>query len=109
MKRIYIILAVLGTALPYYFLIQFIVENGFNLNLLVEMLFTNSISTFFAVDFFISCFVFIIFMFKESKRLNIKKAQWVCLITLCVVGLSLAFPLFLYIRECKLENMEVAG
>ncbi len=99
MKKVYLILAVIGTILPYYFLIQFIAENGFDVALLGQQLFANYISTFFAVDFFVSCFVFLAFMFSEVKRYSIKTVQWICLATLFSVGLSLALPLFLYCRE----------
>lgn len=98
MRNVYLLFAIIGTVFPYYFLVQFLNKNGFDLGLLVDLLFANSISTFFAVDFFISCFVFIIFMFNESRKYNIKE-KWICLLTLFTVGLSLALPLFLFFRE----------
>ncbi len=99
MKKIYLTLAIIGTGFPYYYLTQFILENGFNIALLGHQLFANYISTFFAVDFFISCTVFLIFMFCEVKRYSIKTVQWICFATLFTVGLSLALPLFLIFRE----------
>ncbi len=99
MKKIYLLSAILGTILPYYFFVMFLIENGFNTSLLISQLFANNISTFFAVDFLISCIIFLIYMFKECNKLSIKKIQWLCLLALCTVGLSLALPLFLFFRE----------
>lgn len=99
MKRLYVVAFIIGTVFPYYFFIQFLMVHGLNVKKIVDLLFVNNISTFFAVDFFISCFVFIVFMFNESKRLRIGREKWLCLISLFTVGLSLALPLFLFIRE----------
>ncbi len=106
MKRLYLCLAAIGTILPYYFLIAFLSANGLNFKLLISELFANSISTFFAVDFLISCVVFLIYMFNESTRLNMKKEKWICLATTCTVGLSLALPLFLFFRENYIHRVK---
>jgi hypothetical protein len=95
MKKIYLFFCVIGTIFPYYFFISFLTKQRFDLKLLADLLFANTISTFFAVDFLIRCIIFLVFMFTESKKYNIK-GKWFCLISLCTVGLSLAFPLFLY-------------
>ncbi|MBI6862468.1 DUF2834 domain-containing protein, partial [Lysinibacillus fusiformis] len=52
MRKVYLLFAIIGTVFPYYFLVKFLNENGFDLGLLIDLLFINSISTFFAVDFF---------------------------------------------------------
>lgn len=105
-KKIYLLSAVLGTILPYYFLTLFVIENGFNFPLLISELFANNISTFFAVDFLISCIIFLVYMFRECNRLLIKKVKWLCLLALCTVGLSLALPLFLFFRENYISRIE---
>jgi zinc transporter ZupT len=112
--KLYLILGLIGTVFPYYFFIQFLRDNGLDLGLLMELLFTNTISAFFAVDFIISCVVFLVFMFNESRKYNIKE-KWICLLSLFTVGLSLALPLFLFFRHSyinskvkyKLENKHV--
>lgn len=99
MKKVYLILSIIGTIVPYYFLIQFLKVSGFDFILMLELLFANDISAFFAIDFLISSVVFIVFMFKEAKNIGMKKfQQYICLVTLFTVGLSLAFPLFLFFR-----------
>jgi hypothetical protein len=95
---VYVFLSIIGTVFPYYFFIPFVSKHGLDVPLLLDLLFTNSISTFFAVDFILSCIVFIFFLFSESNKYQIKE-KWICLFSLCVVGLSLALPLFLFFRH----------
>lgn len=101
-KNIYFILALIGLLAPYYFLFKFLGTNGFDLDLLVQQLLANNISTFFAVDLVISIFVFWIYLFAESNKLQMKNA-WLYLLASLLVGLSFALPLFLYFKERKLE------
>jgi hypothetical protein len=101
MKRLYLILAVAGFVLPYYFLINFLATNGLNLTLLVEQLFGTPISTFFAVDLIITAMVFWVFLYQEARRLQLQR-WWVYIIATLLVGPSFALPLFLYFRETRL-------
>ena len=102
-KSIYLILALLGLVVPYWFLFKFLSTNGFDLALLVQQLFANNISTFFAVDLVISILVFWLYMIAEANKLHMKN-WWLYILASLTVGLSFALPLFLYFREGKLEN-----
>jgi phosphoglycerol transferase MdoB-like AlkP superfamily enzyme len=70
--------------------------------LLIQQLFANDISTFFAIDLVISIIVFWVYLFAEANKLQMKNA-WLYLLASVTVGLSFALPLFLYFRERKLE------
>ena len=100
-KNIYLGLVLLGLLIPYYFLFKFLGSNGLNISLLVQQLFANDISTFFAVDLVISILVFWIYMFTEANKLQMKNS-WLYLLASLLVGLSFALPLFLYFRERNL-------
>ena len=102
-KNIYLVLALLGLLIPYYFLFKFLGSNGLNISLLVQQLFANNISTFFAVDLVISILVFWIYMFEEANKLQMKNS-WLYLLASLLVGLSFALPLFLYFRARKMET-----
>ena len=102
-KNIYLVFALIGLFAPYYFLLQFLSANGFNIPLLIEQLFANQISTFFAVDLIISIVIFWIYMIAEAIKLQMKN-WWLYVLASLTVGLSFALPLFLYFREHKLEN-----
>jgi hypothetical protein len=106
MKNLYLFLAVIGLALPYYFFVSFLIENGLDVELLVEQLFANRISTFFAVDLIITAIVFLAFAYQESKKWQMSN-WWAYVIATLVVGPSFAFPLFLYFREQRMSAMGV--
>lgn len=103
-KNIYLILALIGAVVPYAFFVPFLMENGLNLSLLCQLLFANKISTFFALDFFISCIAFIVFMFYDSQKSHMKKEVWICLAGLFALGLSFSLPLFLFFRQSSKQN-----
>jgi len=100
--NIYLVLAILGLLLPYWFFFRFLNANGLNVSLLIQQLFANDISTFFAVDLILSTIVFWIFMVSETAKLQMKNS-WLYILASLAVGLSFALPLFLYFRERKLQ------
>ena len=104
-KRIYIVLSVLGFAVPYYFLVRFVAEHGLHLSVLVRQSFANPISSFFAADVIVSSVVLWAFMYQEMRKRSIK-LWWVCVIANLAVGVSLALPLFLLLREIQIEKQE---
>ena len=89
MRKLYLILAVIGLMLPYYFFVSFLVENGLDLGLLIDQLFANDISTFFAVDLIITAVVFLIFMFREAARYRMRN-WWLYVVATLAVGPSFA-------------------
>ena len=102
-KNIYLRLAFIGLLVPYYFLFKFLGANGLVIPLLIQQLFANNISTFFAVDLVISIIVFWIYMIAEANKLEMKN-WWLYILASLTVGLSFALPLFLFFKERKLEN-----
>lgn len=102
-KTIYLIGAIIGIVLPYFFLIQFLMEYGFDLPIFFQQMFANPIASMFAVALLITSFVFWLFLFAEGRRLDMGYL-WLYVLLNLFVGLSLAFPLFLYFREGALES-----
>jgi phosphate/sulfate permease len=105
-KLVYLILAIIGFILPYYFLISFLMTHGLAARVFLNQLIGTPISTFFATDLLISCVVFMKFLKGEAER-HAMKHQWVYWISLLTVGLSFALPLFLWAREGYLESRAV--
>ena len=102
MKRVYLLLTILGLVVPYYFFITFLLEFGLDFELFFQQLFATPISTFFAVDLIITAIVFLYYSRNESKRLGV--GNWrVYLVTTLLVGPSFSFPLFQYVRQKKIE------
>ena len=102
-KTIYLLLCFLGVILPYWQFLPWVAEHGLNLALMVQQLFANRISAFFGMDVIASAVALIVFMRVESARQAIGK-RWVPLLAVLAVGVSLGLPLFLYMRERKLED-----
>jgi hypothetical protein len=104
MKRLYLLLAVIGFVLPYYFFVSFLIANGLDLQLLLSQLFANNISSFFAVDLIVSAIVFWVFLGREAQRCRMGN-WWVYIVATLVIGPSFALPLFLYFREPRMEAL----
>jgi len=104
-QYLYLILCVLGTALPCSQLFPFLAEHGFNIPLLIEQLFANRISGFFGLDVIVSSIVLWIFVLTEGRRQQMKRL-WIYLICNLAVGVSLGLPLFLYMRERKTSERQ---
>ena len=102
-KTMYLTLCVLGVALPYWQFIPWVMANGLNLPLLVHQLFANRVGGFFGMDVFLSAVVLLVFTRNEGRRLSVP-GRWLPLVAVLTVGVSLGLPLFLYLREGKLEN-----
>lgn len=102
MQWLFLIVAILGAALPLSYLAPFLMEHGFNLPLLFRQLFQNNISSFFGVDVIISAIALLLFVFYEGRRRGMKNL-WAYLLCTLAVGVSFGLPLFLFFRERKLN------
>ncbi len=103
-KTIYLAFCGIGVVLPYWEFVPWITAHGLNVPLLVQQLFANRISGFFGLDVIVSSLVLLVFMRAEAVRVGNIRGPWLPVIALLVVGVSLALPLFLYLRELALEN-----
>jgi hypothetical protein len=103
-KTIYLALCFVGALLPYWQFVPWVIQHGMNLPLFVRELFANRISAFFGMDVLISAIVLIAFMRVESGRLKIRR-RWLPVLAVLTVGVSLALPMFLYMRELRMEEL----
>jgi hypothetical protein len=107
LKTLYLILCVIGAVLPYWQFVPWVSQNGLSMPLFFHELFANSISSFFGMDALVSAAVLGVFMRSEGSRLHIA-GRWLPVLALLLVGVSLAFPMFLYMRERDLAQTEPA-
>lgn len=98
----YLALCIAGTLLPYSQFISFLREHGLDLRLFLEQLFANRISGFFAMDVIVSSLVLWLFVFTDGRRYGVRHL-WAPIVANLAVGVSLGRPLFLYLREARLE------
>lgn len=101
-KNVYLVLCVLGTAIPYTFFVPFLAENGLDLGLFTQEMFSTQIASFFSSDVLLSSLALWAFIFFELRKRPIKN-WWLAIIGNLVVGVSLALPLFLLLRELSRE------
>lgn len=98
MRKTYLILAILGGIIPYLFFFKFIQAEGLNLPLFMESLFVNGAAGGFSADLLFTSFIFWLFMFLQAKESNGPKPFLFILLNL-TIGLSCAFPAYLYAKE----------
>ncbi|MGB8521820.1 MAG: DUF2834 domain-containing protein [Candidatus Acidiferrales bacterium] len=103
LRTIYLILCFLGLILTYWQFLPWVAQNGLNMPLFFHLLFANRISAFFGMDVFVSAAALLVFMRTEGPKLQIS-LRWLPVAALILVGVSLALPLFLYLRERKLDH-----
>lgn len=103
LQTLYLVLCILGTVLPYAQFVPFLFENGLDLKLFFEQASANQISRFAFTDLLISSLVLWVFVFWEGSRLKMKHL-WVYVASNLLVGVSLGLPLFLLMRQRKLEE-----
>jgi hypothetical protein len=102
-KTIYLLLCFVGVVLPYWQFVPWVAENGLNMRLFVQQLFANRVGAFFGMDVFVSAIALLLFVRIENSRLNVR-GRWLPVLAVLTVGVSLGLPLFLYLREVKLEQ-----
>jgi hypothetical protein len=102
-KSIYLGLCFVGLLLPYWQFVPWVAQHGMSFPLFFRDLFANRISAFFGMDVFVTAAVLIIFMRVERRRLTIPN-PWLPILALLTVGVSLALPIFLYMRELNLDR-----
>lgn len=105
MRPVYLALFIFGTIIPYYYLIMFVAEYGFDFTMMIRILFSNHISSFFGWDVLISAAVLLLFIISDISRETIKYL-WMPIVATLFVGVSSGLPLFLFLREGYLEENE---
>jgi len=102
-KSLYLLLCVAGTLLPYSQFIPFLRDHGLDLRVFVEQLFSTRIGGFFGLDVIVSALTLWAFVAIEGRRAGMKHL-WAPMAAVLTVGVSLGLPLFLYLREQRLEG-----
>ena len=97
-KRLYLVLCVVGTVLPYSQFIPFLREHGPDLSVFLQQLFANRVSGFFAFDVIVSSLALWVLVLVEGRRAGMRYL-WAPIAATLAVGVSLGLPLFLFLRE----------
>jgi len=96
MKSFYLLLAIIGTILPYAFFVQHVGAEGYALPAFLAGVFATPAASGFAADLVVSSLVFWFWMFTADAP---APKPWVFIALNLLIGLSCALPAWLYWRE----------
>lgn len=98
MRNVFLILAVIGTILPYIYFIRWFEEHGYDLGAMVDAWNVNDASTGLVYDLTVAFAALVIWIIWET----LQNRRWLNLIavpaSLCI-GVSCGLPLYLYLRS----------
>jgi hypothetical protein len=97
-KNFYLLAAVVGAIVPYYFFTQFFLAEGANLVVFLEGIFANGAAGGFAADIFISSAIFWSYLIVKKEP-----GLWKYILLNLAIGLSCALPYYLYVKESERE------
>ena len=103
MQIVYAVLCIVGTAWPLAQFIPWLPDHGLNVPHFVSQATATPIAAFGWSDLVVSGAVVAAFILTEGRRLGMRHA-WASMLGL-IVGVSLALPLFLLLRQRHLEAM----
>ena len=103
MKTFYATCAILGAALPYSQLAVWLGERGLDVGAFAAAVFSSRISAFAWLDVLVSAIVLIALIVVEGRRLEIP-FLWLPILATLGVGVSCGLPLFLLMRQARLER-----
>lgn len=103
----YLLLAIIGLVMTGYYNFQFVAESGgsFSIAEFIAAGASNSASASLSWDLAIACIAGLIWMFMESRRLGLR-FFWLYAILAFTVAYAFAFPLFLFVRQGKIDNID---
>jgi 4-amino-4-deoxy-L-arabinose transferase-like glycosyltransferase len=97
-KNVYIVLCILGAVIPMAVFVPFALENGLDMRLFAREMFGTQVASFLSADLMLSSLALWAFIFFEVRKSPIPY-WWLAIVANLAVGLSLALPLFLLLRE----------
>ncbi len=95
-KPLYLALFATGVIVPMAAFVPWLFVHGLDTRLFVQQLFSNRISTFFALDLLLTAVCVVHMALREKPRLRF---WWAPILATCLVGVSAGLPLLLYLRE----------
>ena len=105
MKKLYIAAMLLGTCIPWWFFAKFFSANGLSPLVFVQSLFVTLPASGFTLDLLLSLIIFGLWSYHDAQQHGVKK-WWYVIPATCAVGLSLALPLYLYLRHDSTKHNE---
>tara|TARA_B100000900_G_C20520806_1_gene692073 strand:- start:324 stop:632 length:309 start_codon:yes stop_codon:yes gene_type:complete len=97
MKKLFLILCILGVVLPYYQLYYFLLENNWSMSGFWSEIYSNHAISMITMDITVAATSFMFFLIYKFYNKKIDKLSFIkYMISLFFVGFSLSMPLYLY-------------
>lgn len=106
-RHLYAALCVPGALLPWWPFLPWLIRHGLDVPLFFRDLFANGVSGAFGLDLIVTVIVLSCFVLIEGRRLRIPHL-WAPIVGAVIIGVSFGLPLFLYMRERRLDAGEVS-
>lgn len=103
MRRLYLILALLGAIGPYFFFIQYFSIEGLDLSAFISAFFENGAVAGIFVDVVLASLAFWVIMYRRQREGKGPNPIPFMLINL-LIGLACAVPAYMYVRERELDR-----
>ena len=100
---LFLVLAAVGTVLPYSQFLPWFADHGLNLPAFFAELFSTRVGGFFGWDVIVSAVVLMVFVVVQGRRDGVPHL-WLPVVATIAVGVSCGLPLFLAMRERALEK-----
>jgi hypothetical protein len=106
-KHIYLVLAIIGLVCTWYFNIQFyLTAEDTSITNFIAQTNTTFPAKSISADISIVVLTFFVWMIYESRKLKIKQ-WWIIFPLTFLVAIAFSFPLFLYMRANRLEQLSL--
>jgi hypothetical protein len=103
----YLVLSLVGLCATWYFNLRFLAASGgrFDLVAFVAGGYANDASGSLSNDLWIGCTAFLVWSYAEARRLAMGR-WWVYPVLTLAIAFAFTFPLFLFVRDRRLQAME---
>jgi hypothetical protein len=98
------LLAAAGLVIPWIFNVLFFMDTSDPSKFVIEA-FENPAAASIGADILIACTAYLIWMISEARRLRMRN-WWVYIVLTFSVAFAFSFPLFLFMRQRRLEFLE---
>lgn len=97
MKKLFLVLCILGVILPYYQLYYFLLENNWSMSGFWADIYSNHAISMITMDITVAASSYLIFLIYQIVNNKITKYSFIkYFLSLFLVGFSLSLPLYLY-------------
>ena len=102
---VYFVFMIMGICSTWYFNIQFMSANGTDIRDFIKAVTLNDAAMSIACDISIIAIAFLFWSYQEAKKLGMKN-WWVYPVISMSIAIAFGGPLFLFLREKRLEKLK---